>query len=128
MPSNFTRKANRKRQTRLTFDPIDQSSSPATMSPANVRYALPGGKRQTPASSVQKFLDNSESDDVLSSAMKETTVQKGSKALPTPAKSSQSRAKAYISGASLLIISPLFHKFTPKNLCFVFYSISNLLF
>lgn len=46
MPSNFERKARRKQQTRLTFDPVDRSSSPTNVSPGK---ALP-----TPAKSSQQ--------------------------------------------------------------------------
>ncbi|CZT41106.1 uncharacterized protein RSE6_00796 [Rhynchosporium secalis] len=54
MPPNIKRKASRRQQqTRLTFAPLG-SSSPATMSPAHVRYELPG-QRSTPTSSLQKF-------------------------------------------------------------------------
>ncbi|KAE8451476.1 hypothetical protein EG329_003549 [Mollisiaceae sp. DMI_Dod_QoI] len=95
MPSNIERKARRKRQTRLTFDPVNQSSSPSLSSPAQVRYALNGTKR-TPASSRQDIADPFESDDVLSSSKKadfSPAAQKNGKlpfkALPTPAKSSQ---------------------------------------
>lgn len=103
MPSNFERKARRKQQTRLTFDPVDRGSSPANTSPAKVRYELPGKKqRPTPVSSFTAA-DDSESEDVLSSAMKSgrsnaTAAGKENqklpfKPLPTPAKSSQQPAK-----------------------------------
>lgn len=91
-----------KRQTRLTFNPVDQSSSPvANMSPAKVRYELPGKKqRPTPVSSFTGLVNDSGSEDVLSSAMNKGShhdtpaVAKENeklpfKPLPTPAKSSQ---------------------------------------
>ncbi|KAE9370328.1 hypothetical protein N431DRAFT_559521 [Stipitochalara longipes BDJ] len=101
MPSNFERKARRKQQTRLTFD---RSSSPANMSPAKVRYELPGKKqRPTPVSSFIGAID-SESEDVLSSTIRNDFSDPNSvvanenqklpfKPLPTPAKSSQQPAK-----------------------------------
>jgi len=104
MPSNFERKLRRKQQTRLTFDPVDRSSSPANMSPAKVRYELPGKKqRPTPVSSFTGVND-SESEDILSSTLKGDISSETSaaakenrklpfKLLPTPAKSSQQLAK-----------------------------------
>jgi hypothetical protein len=101
MPSNFKRKARRKRQTRLTFDPVDRSSSPANMSPTKVRYELLGKRQgQTPISSFAGFSNESESEDMLSSAKKDglgietpAAAKKSEKlpfkTLPTPAKSSQ---------------------------------------
>lgn len=98
MVRNLDRKArNAKKQTRLTFNPIDRSSSPANgLSPAKVRYQLPENKR-TPASSLRKSADDSEGEDVLSSANGKVEGLSGSgkagkmqmKSLPTPAKSSQ---------------------------------------
>lgn len=104
MPSNLERKARRKKQTRLTFDPLDRSSSTANMSPTKVRYELPGTRqRQTPASSLQMAANSSDSEDVLSSAKKNdfSAESPGAKEneklpfkpLPTPAKSSQPQAK-----------------------------------
>lgn len=104
MPSNLERKARRKRQTRLTFDPVDRSSSPVNMSPAKVRYELPGKRqRQPPVSSFTGFTNDSESEDVLSSVKKDDFSIESSapaknqklpfKPLPTPAKSSQPQAK-----------------------------------
>lgn len=88
-------KSSRKRQTRLTFDPVNQSSSPSGPSPAKVRYQLDGVTR-TPASTRPESADGFGSDDVLSSSKKDdfTPVQKKTgkipfKPLPTPAKSSQ---------------------------------------
>ena len=94
MPSNLERKARRsKRQTRLTFNPVDRSSSPANMSPATVRYELPGKKqRPTPVSSFTGLVNDSESEDVLSSAIPAVAKENQKlpfKPLPTPAKSSQ---------------------------------------
>jgi hypothetical protein len=107
MPSNLERKARRKRQTRLTFGPIDLTSSPPTanMSPAKVCYELPRTRqtRQTPASSVQLPENDSESDEILTSSKKHnlrTPAPRKSngklpfKPLPTPAKSSQTQVKA----------------------------------
>jgi hypothetical protein len=39
MPSDFSRRSQRKRQTRLTFDPVEPSSS-LTMSPARMRHQI----------------------------------------------------------------------------------------
>lgn len=107
MHSNLERKARRKQQTRLTFEPVTASSSPANMSPAKVRYQLAGkGKRQTPVSSLQAPEEEDDDDDeVLGSAKRQrlnvdTTPAAGKagkknvakqlfKTLPTPAKSSQ---------------------------------------
>lgn len=119
MPSNLERLARRKkRQTRLTFDPVDgDSSSPAARtSPAKVRYQKEGtGEKQTgtPSSSFQIVVNQSASGDMLSSGHKSASTpnRKGKgkknsintpsrmstrkrsarlgKTLPTPAKSSQ---------------------------------------
>lgn len=51
MPRNFDRLARRRQQTRLRFDPLASSSSPATISPARVRYEPV--KLPTPAKSSQ---------------------------------------------------------------------------
>ncbi|KUJ21864.1 uncharacterized protein LY89DRAFT_714896 [Mollisia scopiformis] len=110
MPSNLERKSQRKRQTRLTFDPVDLSSSPSTMSPAKVRYQLDGAKR-TPASSGQGSADAFESDNVphssnkddFSPAPRKKTGKLPFKPLPTPAKSSQPQAQADDSSDSLEI-------------------------
>ncbi|CZR56986.1 uncharacterized protein PAC_06875 [Phialocephala subalpina] len=100
MPPNLQKKAHRKRQTRLTFGPVDRSSSPPTISPARVRYELDGARR-TPASSRQDAADPFESGDVLSSSKKDNFSSGGRKkngtlpfkALPTPVKSSQIQAE-----------------------------------
>ncbi len=120
MPSNLARKsARKKKQTRLTFDPIGpelRSSSPAIhMSPASVRYALPD-HRATPSSSRNTYRneDGLESDDPLTSAKKSNMASpfsKGNriakvdgklpfKSLPTPVKSSQmnNRGKLFYVG------------------------------
>lgn len=39
MPSNFSHRSQRKKQTRLAFDPVELSS-PSTMSPARMRYRM----------------------------------------------------------------------------------------
>ena len=114
MPSNIERKARRKRQTRLTFDPVGSapSSSPGSnMSPAKVRYELPRQNRRTPASSLQVYGDghgeegDSGSEDLLASGGKDYMVGSSGKEkrgksgkqlfkpLPTPVKSSQSHFK-----------------------------------
>ncbi|KAH6724364.1 hypothetical protein BKA61DRAFT_28404 [Leptodontidium sp. MPI-SDFR-AT-0119] len=114
MPSNIVRKAaRRKRQTRLTFEPVGSSSPAANMSPAHIRYE-PVSKRATPASSLQQVADNEDEDsddEVLGSAAKkekggltvDTATGSGRRAgkrniaktlfktLPTPMKSSQTR-------------------------------------
>jgi hypothetical protein len=104
MPSNFERKARRKHQTRLTFEPVDQSSSPANMSHTEVRVEIPSKRqRPTPVSSFVGAID-SESEDMLSSAVRNDFSDQDSgitkeiqklpfKPLPTPAKSSQLPAK-----------------------------------
>ncbi|KAN0106536.1 protein of unknown function (DUF4211) domain containing protein [Hyaloscypha variabilis] len=104
MPSNFERKARRKHQTRLTFEPVDQSSSPANMSNTEVRVEIPSKRqRPTPVSSFVGAID-SESEDMLSSAVRNDFSDQDSgitkeiqklpfKPLPTPAKSSQLPAK-----------------------------------
>jgi len=105
MPSNLERLARRKRQTRLTFDAVDEKSSPAMkMSPAKVRYQKAGSQSAkqtgTPLSSSQIVVDDSGSEDILSSAHKaaNTPTRRTSgrkktplfaRALPTPVKSSQ---------------------------------------
>lgn len=100
MPSNFERKARRKQQTRLTFNPVEQSSSPANISPAKVRYELPGKKqRPTPVSSFTGPINDSESEDTLAKEgdfdpAKVKSSQRTFKPLPTPAKSSQQQAQA----------------------------------
>jgi len=77
MPSNLERKARRKRQTRLVFEPSSSSpSATSTLSPANVRYSLRGEKAQ-----------RGDSEDELSINI--TPKMRNGKALPTPAKSSQ---------------------------------------
>ncbi|KAK0128411.1 hypothetical protein ONS95_000384 [Cadophora gregata] len=103
MPSNIERKARRKKQTRLTFEPV--SSSPVqTMSPAHVRYE-PVGKRSTPTSSLQQATyeeadsesqtagsaaKHKESLKVMAGSGKKKNIAKTLfKTLPTPAKSSQ---------------------------------------
>jgi hypothetical protein len=62
MPSNIERKARRKKQTRLVFEPSGSSSTAGTLSPAKVRYSLRGenGKKQTSIVVID------ESDDELS--------------------------------------------------------------
>lgn len=109
MSSNLERKARRKKQTRLTFDPIDQSSSPARMSPAKVRYQLPGRQKSSPLR-----LDD-ESDDILSTTAKRFSPRIGQMGraekkaklpLPTPAKSSQPPLKPVTANYGMLI-SPL---------------------
>ena len=106
MPSNLERLARRKRQTRLTFDPVDEKASPANKkSPARVRYQQAGHQPPkqtgTPSSSFQIIIDDDDSEDILSSGHKtahtptrrtsgrnkNTTVP--ARALPTPVKSSQ---------------------------------------
>jgi hypothetical protein len=101
MPSNLERKARRKRQTRLMFDPVDRSSSPANMSPAKMRPEFPGTRqRPTPVSSFARFKNDSESEDVLPPGKKDAapaTAKRNQKLpfkpLPTPAKSSQPQVK-----------------------------------
>jgi hypothetical protein len=92
MPSNLERKARRKRQIRLTFDPVNRSSSPASLPPAKARYEIPGKKqRSTPVSSFVGLVNDSESEDMLSSVKKDHKLS--FKPLPTPAKSSQPQVK-----------------------------------
>jgi len=106
MPSNLERLARRKRQTRLTFDAVDENASPANkMSPAKVRYQKTGKQpvkqTGTPTSSFQIIVGQSDSDDILSSGQKAATTPTRrtsgrnkttaipTRALPTPVKSSQ---------------------------------------
>jgi hypothetical protein len=133
MPSNLERKARRKRQTLLTFDPIDLSSSPPTanMSPAKVRYELPRTRqtRQAPASSVQLPENDSESDEILTSSKKHhlRTPASGKsnanaklpfKPLPTPAKSSQTQVKANSSSFGMPSHLQTFSWMIPLQQCF----------
>jgi hypothetical protein len=73
MPSNLERKARRKRQTRLVFEPNNNSSPAVALSPAKVRYSLHGEK--------------DDSEDELSITM--LPKMRNGRALPTPVKSSQ---------------------------------------
>ena len=93
----------KKKQTRLTFDPVDQSSSPAPgPSPAKVRYAKsapPLSKGSMPSSSLQIEEDSDSGDPITSSALSarfKPPVRKNGRLpfkkaapLPTPVKSSQ---------------------------------------
>lgn len=78
------------------------------MSPAKVRYELPGKRqRQTPVSSFAGLTNDSESEDLLSSAKQDETSAAAAaakknqklpfKLLPTPAKSSQPQVKVDMS-------------------------------
>ncbi|PBP18220.1 hypothetical protein BUE80_DR011089 [Diplocarpon rosae] len=93
MPNNIARKARRKHQTRLTFEPL-ASSSPAgsNMTPAKVRYEITGGKKETPRQVEEE--NDSEDGPLGSSALAKFKGRKNMakqlfKTLPTPAKSSQ---------------------------------------
>lgn len=97
----------KKKQTRLTFEAVDQTSSPAPLallgpSPAKIRYAKPTTSRSTKAIPSSSVDNDSESDDpILSSAVPTrntptaTVPKKNGKLpfkkgpLPTPFKSSQ---------------------------------------
>jgi hypothetical protein len=104
MPSNLERKARRRKQTRLTFDPLPSSSCLDSSSPVNtrltaakVRYTLPGQHSSFPS---QVTGAEYESEDILSSAAKGIIGSEAigkrtrdsmlpGKSLPTPRKSSQ---------------------------------------
>ncbi|PBP23328.1 hypothetical protein BUE80_DR005877 [Diplocarpon rosae] len=95
MPNNIARKARRKHQTRLTFEPL-ASSSPAgsNMAPAKVRYESTGGKKETPRQVEQE--DDSEDEPLGSSALakfkgRRNMAKQLFQTLPTPAKSSQAK-------------------------------------
>ncbi|PQE16838.1 transcription factor iiic protein [Rutstroemia sp. NJR-2017a BBW] len=102
--SNIARRAQRKKQTRLTFDPVVQnagSNSPAQSpgpSPAKVRYEKTNGKQPTGrgATNTSAVVANSPLRSSLRSTGKDKRqgkIAKNSKlnfgSLPTPAKSSQ---------------------------------------
>ncbi|EKD19888.1 hypothetical protein MBM_01840 [Drepanopeziza brunnea f. sp. 'multigermtubi' MB_m1] len=106
MPPKIERKARRKRQTRLTFEPAPSSSSaPSSMAPAKVRYERAGKSGQT-ISSPKVAVDEEESseDEVLGSARRsgnavDTTPARGKtnlakklfKTLPAPGTIPQAR-------------------------------------
>jgi len=125
MPSNIERKARRKKQTRLTFDPVDRSSSPARMSAAKAHYSLPG-QRSTPLSSMQPDPVEDTDDDILASSKKSSVKSSPAsrskngklpfKALPTPAKSSQmGKIGSFFGKAYLPLLLPIF-KLPPIHL------------
>ncbi|KAI9646555.1 hypothetical protein NHQ30_004550 [Ciborinia camelliae] len=103
--SNISRKERRKKQTRLTFDPISvevSSGSPAKgegPSPAKVRYEkMNGGASASSGGRVTRSGISSGSQLNTSSSIREKSAKKGKNAkdgkisfesLPTPAKSSQ---------------------------------------
>ena len=121
MPSNLQRKADRSRkQTRLTFDPIDPSANSSSstgngLSPAKIRYEMPkkSGMRNSSSPYFEKTQLQEDSEDELSSIKKRNmfrdvgntpTKKQGKlqlKALPTPGRSSQTQVK----GMSLLSIT-----------------------
>lgn len=83
MPSNIERRARRKRQTRLVFEPTSSSpAAPNTLSPAKVRYSLRG--ENAPAAVV-----GDENEDELLIVSSTVSKTRSGKALPTPVKSSQ---------------------------------------
>ncbi|KAG9246087.1 hypothetical protein BJ878DRAFT_314871 [Calycina marina] len=114
-PSNLGRLSRRKNQTRLTFDPVAPtgSSPSASMSPANVRHQKPGNKTANTPSRPTRNKKAAEPASCTSSSKKPAPVafesprfllkskkkaSQSSRALPTPAKSSQltrSQAKVY---------------------------------
>jgi hypothetical protein len=115
-PKNLARKANNhKKQTRLKFDPLDRSSSPASngMSPANVRYELSGARiRRTPSS--LKISDRSGSHDNRHSNNHESEGQihahkatMPAPGLPTPVKSSQAIFEGGFLGKRCAYLIPL---------------------
>lgn len=73
MPSNLERKARRKKQTRLVFEP----SGPAvgTLSPAKVRYSLRGENGKKPAPTAPVVIK--ESDDELAVVVPKAKARKG---------------------------------------------------
>jgi len=117
MPSNIERKARRKKQTRLTFDAVDRSSSPAHMSTAKAHYSLPS-QRSTPLSSMQPDPVEDTDDDILASSKKSSVKRSPAsrskngklpfKALPTPAKSSQmGKISSFFGKSYLLLLLPI---------------------
>jgi len=101
MPSNFSRRSQRKKQTRLAFDLVEPSSS-ATMSPARVRYQMSSSPSKVfDLTSPARMADDAERD-LFPSGKKYAVVietpkkQKKDGTLPfkplaTPAESSQAQ-------------------------------------
>lgn len=101
MPSNIERKARRKRQTRLTFEPTGSSSpAPSRMTPAKVRFERAKSKQTEPSPHVAEDEEQDSNDEILASGQKETLSLGATKArgkrniakklfstLPTPRKS-----------------------------------------
>ncbi|KAH8765825.1 hypothetical protein BGZ57DRAFT_901251 [Hyaloscypha finlandica] len=71
MPSNFERKARRKQQTRLTFDPVDRSSSPTNVSPGKA-LPTPAKSSQQPAKVDTSLDELGESEDELENNARQT--------------------------------------------------------
>ncbi|KAH8754005.1 hypothetical protein F5882DRAFT_339084 [Hyaloscypha sp. PMI_1271] len=71
MPSNFERKARRKQQTRLTFDPVDRSSSPTNVSPGKA-LPTPTKSSQQPAKVDTSLDELGESEDELENNARQT--------------------------------------------------------
>ncbi|KAI9051500.1 hypothetical protein LZ554_004546 [Drepanopeziza brunnea f. sp. 'monogermtubi'] len=106
MPPKIERKARRKQQTRLTFEPAPSSSSaPSSMTPAKVRYERAGKSGQSSSSSkVAVDEEENSEDEVLGSARRSSNAvdttparektnlaKKFFKTLPAPGKIPQAR-------------------------------------
>jgi hypothetical protein len=62
MPSNFSHRSQRKKQTRLAFDPVEPSSS-ATISPARIRYQISSSPSKAfDLTSPARMADDAEND------------------------------------------------------------------
>lgn len=75
MPSNFSRRSQRKRQTRLAFDKVEPRS-PATISPVRVRYDASISRDKTfDLTSPAQTADDAESDQLPTSRNYTTVVE-----------------------------------------------------
>jgi hypothetical protein len=86
MPSNFSRRASRKKQTRLVLDSVEPSSSATnpSMTPARLRYQVSGSSVKTFDLSPQYQAVENEDDDVFASGKKYAVV------IETPRKTEKS--------------------------------------
>lgn len=101
MPSNFSRRSQRKRQTRLAFDPVEPCSS-VTMSPARIRHQIfSSPSKAFDLTSPARMVNDTENDLIPSGKKYAVTIetpkkQKKDGTLPfkpltTPAASSQTQ-------------------------------------
>jgi hypothetical protein len=102
MPSNFSRRSQRKKQTRLAFDPVEPSSS-ATMSPARIRHQISSSPSKAfDLTSPARMADDAEND-LPPSGKKYAIVietpkkqrKDGTLPLVTPAESSQTQSGTF---------------------------------